>query len=388
MIEPARFSRLIAAIYDCAVDPAGWDDTLAVLRDELTTVYAALHLVRFPPPALDRPPLVQSFQTPWDPVWLDRLLLQLDRIPAFAAMRDAPIDSPQVQRWLVPDPVFETTGFYRDWVRPQGLHDACNTPVIQRPQFTAMLSLWTDRARRPLEQADLDTIRLITPHLRRAIVIGQLIADGAATAALAQATLDRLAVPVVLVEADGRITATNAAGAAMLVDGAVLVARTGRLDAAHAPARAALAAAIAAAADEAAAGDRGGGIPLTPPAEGRAAAAYVLPLGQSALRHDLGRGIAAVFVADEPAMQPAPPEVVAALTGLTTTEARVALALARGQDTETAAAALGIAGNTLRKHLANIYDKTGLRSRAALVARVGRMVVPVMDDPGLSTPSG
>ncbi|MFN3643774.1 MAG: helix-turn-helix transcriptional regulator [Gemmobacter sp.] len=387
MIEPARFSELIAGIYDCAVDPSGWETTLTSLCGALDTVYAAVHLVRFRPPANAMPPDVRSFQTPWDPVWLDRLVLQLDRIPGFDAMREAPIDSPQVQRWLVPDALFETTGFYRDWVRPQGLHDACNTPVIQRRQFTAMLSLWTDRARRPLDAGDLDAIRLITPHLRRAILIAELIADGAAEAAMARATLDRLAVPAILVGADGRVTGTNAAGAAMLAEGAVLSVRDGRLDAAHAPARTALGAAIAASANEAGAGDRGGGIPLTRPGD-RAAAAYVLPLGQSALRHGLGSGVAAVFVADEPAMQPAPPELVAALTGLTTTEARVALALARGLDTDALAATLRIAPNTLRKHLANIYDKTGLRSRAAVVARVGRMVVPAAEEPGRTTPSG
>ena len=293
-----------------------------------------------------------------------------------------------MQRRLEPDDAFEQTAFFRDWVRPQGLHDACNTPVIQRPRFTALLSPWTDRARRPLDDADLDAIRLITPHLRRAILIGDLIADTAGTAALQRAMLDRIAVPAIVTGLDGRILTCNAAGEAMLARADMLTRRAGRIEATHPAARAALSAALAAATDETAEDARGGGIPLGPPEAASDAVAYVLPLGRSPLRRSLGDGIAAVFVGGGAAMQPTAPELVAALTGLTSAEARVALALAEGQDTETAAAALGITPNTLRKHLANIFDKTGLRNRAALAARVARIVVPLVADRPGHTPYG
>ncbi|WP_407493633.1 helix-turn-helix transcriptional regulator [Pseudooceanicola sp. MF1-13] len=60
--------------------------------------------------------------------------------------------------------------------------------------------------------------------------------------------------------------------------------------------------------------------------------------------------------------------------GLTGAEARVALEIARGDGREAAAQRLGITLSTARTHLSRIYDKTGTRRQAQLVALVSSLI--------------
>lgn len=73
------------------------------------------------------------------------------------------------------------------------------------------------------------------------------------------------------------------------------------------------------------------------------------------------RATAAVFVADgAPAAEPAIPD------GLTRREAEVLVLLARGLGDKQIAARLGISVRTANHHVQHIYEKTGVRGRAAL----------------------
>jgi DNA-binding NarL/FixJ family response regulator len=55
--------------------------------------------------------------------------------------------------------------------------------------------------------------------------------------------------------------------------------------------------------------------------------------------------------------------------GLSRREAKLMLALPRGLDTRQLASDLFVSENTVQDHLKSIFDKTGTRSRAALLAR-------------------
>ena len=67
--------------------------------------------------------------------------------------------------------------------------------------------------------------------------------------------------------------------------------------------------------------------------------------------------------------------VLRAAFGLTPAEARLAQHLARGMDLGEAASALGIGRETVRTHLEALFDKTGCRRQAALVALLTRLGV-------------
>lgn len=68
---------------------------------------------------------------------------------------------------------------------------------------------------------------------------------------------------------------------------------------------------------------------------------------------------------------------MAALFELTPAEARVLERICAGRTSAEAAEALGVRVSTVRTHLLRVFDKTGARRRADLVALVASFALPV-----------
>jgi DNA-binding CsgD family transcriptional regulator len=126
-------------------------------------------------------------------------------------------------------------------------------------------------------------------------------------------------------------------------------------------------------------GLRGNGIPL-PGVDGSSAVCYILPLGKSERRRALGPGLAAVFISTNAQGIPPAVEVLSALTGLTTREARIALMIADGLAPNEAAQTLGISINTVRTHIAKIFEKTGVNSHQGLIKFANGLSLPLAEN--------
>jgi DNA-binding CsgD family transcriptional regulator len=379
-MDNATLGRLIARIYDCAVDPSEWEPTLETIRDQLDGAYVSIHFLSFAATFPATPPEAVVFSTAWDEDWLDALMPLLGIVPGFDQFRDGEIDVPTSQLTAVDEATFRESEFYRRWVAPQGLRDRLGTNIIKRDTMTAMLSATSFASREPFGRREFGLVRLLTPHLRRALLIGDLLDERRLQLQLYRRLLDKLTVAVLLVEGEARLVYCNTAGDALLASSKCLTAIGGRLHVRAEARRAGFMAAVARAcvADDAGLGCWGSGIPLPEPCQaGQVAVAYVLPFGRSERRRALGPGHAAIFVTTGETAQPPALEVLTALMGLTSSEARVALAIAEGRSTDATAASLGVSIHTLRKHLANIFDKTGLRGQVALGAFVNRLSLPV-----------
>ena len=328
-MDNASLSRLIARIYDCAVDPSEWQPTLVAIRDELDCAFASVHFMDFAPTYPATPPETIVFHSGWDEDWLTALQPLVGLIPEFDQMRNAAIDVPITQLQLVDEATFRTSEFCRRWVAPQGLRDTMNTKIIGRQTMTAMFSAPTFQHRELFGEADFTLMRLLTPHIRRALLINDLLDKRRLRLQIYRQLLDRLSVAVILVETNARVVYCNEVAEALLDAGTALTTSGGRLVARSDAHRQGFLAAIerACMSDETSLGSWGSGIPLpaappptaTPtdaPTEA-AAVAYVLPLGRSERRRALGPGLAAVFVTTLDSARLPSIEVLAALSGLT-----------------------------------------------------------------------
>lgn len=373
-----RLSRLIGKIYDCAVDPDHWIDTLTLIRDEFDLAFVSMNYMDFAPTYPQTPPDMRTFITEWDAEWITALGPLVPAIPHFDAMRSAAVDQPVTQLSLISEKDFHQTDFYRQWVAPQGLRDTCNINVIQRDRQNAMLSATTHRSRAMFSDNDVRMLGLLSPHLRRALLISDLVDDQKSWIRIYNSLLDTVSAAVFLVGPGARLLYNNAAGEALLSSGRCIAVRQGRLE----PASAAHGGPFEAAVDRACSendadiGSWGNGMAL-PGKDGAVAVAYVLPLGRSERRRALGPGLAAIFVTSDANARPPSMEVLSALSGLTLAEARIAIAIAGGKTTQAAAEENSVSIHTLRKHLANIYEKTGIHSQSALAAFVNRLNAPM-----------
>jgi DNA-binding CsgD family transcriptional regulator len=212
-------------------------------------------------------------------------------------------------------------------------------------------------------------MRLIVPHIRRAVLIGRLIDLKAAEAATFADSLDGLSAGMFLIDASGHIVHANAAGHAILSAGDFLRAAGGRLTAGDPHVDATFHDTFVAAGNgDAAIGIKGIALALRAH-NGEHFVAHILPLTSGARRRTGASyaAVAAVFVHKASLDTPSPPEVIAKAYKLTPTELRVLLAIVEVGGVPEVSEALGVAETTVKTHLGRLFEKTGATRQADLV---------------------
>ena len=222
-------------------------------------------------------------------------------------------------------------------------------------------------------------MRLIIPHIRRAVLVGRMFDLKAAEAATFADALDGLSAGLCLVDAGGRIVHANAAGHVILGAGDILRAVGGRLVACEAQVDQTFREIFAAAGEaDAALGTMGIAVPMIGKAGDRYVG-HVLPLTSGARRR-AGRtyaAVAALLVRKAGLVVPSAFEVISKVFTLTPTELRVLLAIVEVGGTPEVAEALGVAVTTVKTHLGRLFEKTGTARQADLVKLVAAYATPL-----------
>ena len=376
-LASGHLSDLSGAIYDCALEPTLWDHTLSDIAAALDCENAILSLND-----LRHDRVLISKSVGWEPYWLQQRAKHIPEIHGAMSgwlARQPPPDEPFVASRDVPAGKRESSPYVRDVLGPLGIVDIAHFVLISTSTHFSELVLGRLDRQGIITDREIGLGGLLLPHLRRAITISDLIDMRSLEQQALGATLDSIAVGVVIVADGGRILHANEAARAMLDARSPILASSGCLAAVHADATAELMKAIELARDnEGGIGATGIGVPLVFQ-DMAAATAHVLPLACGNLRTRLvQQATAAVFIA--PADTPLPVDLgtVARMFGLTPAETRQLDQLMAGATLAEAAAALGVSKATARTHREHIFAKTGVSRRSDLVALVGRLVPPVL----------
>jgi PAS domain-containing protein len=106
---------------------------------------------------------------------------------------------------------FLETRFYTEWAQPQGLVDGLNAVLDKSVTSAALFVVFRHQRDGVVDDEMRQRMRLIVPHIRRAMLIGRLIDLRATDAANLADTLDGLSAAMCAVDADGRIVHANVA---------------------------------------------------------------------------------------------------------------------------------------------------------------------------------
>jgi DNA-binding CsgD family transcriptional regulator len=369
MRESERLLALVGDIYDAALDPTLWTDALAKTRAFIGGCAIALSwkdaVAKRGGSYFDEGELVP----PYRQLYFDKYV-KLD--PCTTGQFFAEIGEPIATADLMPYNEFLRTRFYKEWVQPQGLVDGAVAALDKSATHFSFLALFRHQRNGLFDDEARRRMRLVTPHFRRAVLIGKIIDLNKAKAASLADTLDGISAGMFLVDATGHIVHANAAGHTMLKEASILRAEARRLVANDAQADQMLADTFATAGSgDAAVGIKGVAVPLLA-CDGERYVAHILPLTSGA-RRQAGASyaaVAAMFVHKAALDTVSPPEAIAKAYKLTPTELRVLLAVVEVGGVPEVAEALGIAESTVRTHLHRTYDKTGVNRQADLVKLV------------------
>jgi DNA-binding CsgD family transcriptional regulator len=376
MREVEEFSSLIGEIYDAALDPSLWEGVLAKSARFVGGLAAAL----FSKDAASKTgnaAYYYGIEPHFKQIYFEKYI-KLD--PLTIGQYFAEIEEPVAVADIIPYDEFLETRFHREWTRPQGLVDGLVVVLDKMHTSAAMFGVFRHERDGPVDDEMRRRMRLIIPHMRRAVLIGRVIDLRTAEAATFADSLDGLSAGMFLVDETGRIVHANASGHVMLTEGSVLRAAAGKLTANEADAEQALNEIFAmAGSGDAAVGVKGIAVPLTA-RDGEHYVAHVLPL-TSGKRRRAGASyaaVAALFVHKTALETPSPPEVIAKAFSLTPSELRILLAIVEVGGVPEVAEALGIAESTVKTHLGNLYQKTGAGRQADLVKIVAGFSRPLL----------
>lgn len=214
MLSPQDFSDLVGSIYDCAIEPARWERTLAEIVTALSCEAGILSLND-----LREDRLLIDKNVGWSAATLERRQKHLPEIHArlkewFA--RHPPDDEAFVaSRYLRPE-YLSSSRYVMDCLQPAGIVDVLHQPLMRTPTRFSELVLARHHRHGLVTNREIATVKLLLPHLRRAVTVSNVLdVHAVARPQLAQA-LDALRHGVLLTDSESTILYANQAAEDML----------------------------------------------------------------------------------------------------------------------------------------------------------------------------
>ena len=379
MEEVERVSELIGSIYDASLDRALWPSVFDSISGYMAAKVATLGWQDVVRKIVD---VYFSSGIPDDYMELYRHdYFKLN--PVFPSVIFFNVEETHWVPDVLPREEFCRTRFFREWLLPQGLMDGLFATVDKSATGCALFLVMRHMTDGLVDEVMRRRFALIVPHVRRALLIGNVIDRHRVEAAALADTLDGLAAGVFLVDAGGRIVHANASGHALVHDGSCLSAPGGRLTATDPQAGEALRDAfVAAAGGDNSLGVKGIAVPLKSQ-DGDRYIAHTLPLTAGARRKagTAYAAVAAVFVRKTELDLVSPFEAIARDFRLTPAEVRVLFTLVDVGGVPEAAPVLGISETTVKTHLKHLFEKTATSRQADLVKLVAGYTSPLTSAP-------
>lgn len=356
MVTVDEFSRLVAGVYAAAVTPQHWEAAIREMQRVLDGAGAVLLI-----------PDGASWYNCTLPVESNETYRayyhRLDRVAA--AAEQGPVGVVRTGTELMP--LVRNTEF-SDWLRPNAIDDA----LIVRLTAAARPACLIFGAPERTESFDTpERVKLVgglVPHLQQALrAQSNLTALTQSNADLVGA-LEAVRHGIIIVGADWWVINLNTAAERILRAEDGLQMRSTTIAATSMPADRKLQRALHAALNHDGSRVRGGlSFVCERPSGQRPYVVHVLPLRHTATDETPSEARALVLITDADREPEPAPALLRRLYGLTTTEADVAVRIARGADPKEISDELSISITTVRKHLQHVFDKTDTHRQAELV---------------------
>jgi DNA-binding CsgD family transcriptional regulator/PAS domain-containing protein len=371
--EAEVLSELIGSIYDTTIDCTLWPDVLKKSAEFVGGVAAAIYAKSA---STNTGPIYHQFNI--DPCYQELYLSKYVRMdPTSVGQTMTEIGQCVSTADIMPYEEFLETRFYREWAEPLGMVDCLSTPLDKNENGTVFFVVVRHRDQGLVDLEMRRRGQLIAPHIRRAVLVGNLLEDGAAEKTSLAVVLNGLAAGVFLIDGNRRVVFANPSGQAMLDDGSVLCLKNDALAAVDP--RVTRTESIARLGDDDVGYGAGGvAIPLTFPPQ-TPWIAHLLPLTSGA-RRQAGTSfgaVAAVFVHKASLEAQSWMESMSRAFRLTPAELRVLAAVSEVGGIAAAASVVGVSEATVKTHLQSLFAKTGTNRQAELIKLVAAHVSPL-----------
>src|SRR5579883_9449 len=306
------------------------------------------------------------------------------RNPLAAAIANKPAGSFLIDSEVLSKPALLRSEYYNDFLRPRDIHAVLGLMVWRERQDVAIISLARSPKHPEYQPQDAARLAPFLPHIRRAVMLARRLPSHILQAADLDAVIETWPEGLLLLDGAGRVLYRNRAAERLLARQDGLVVTRGELSASDPGASKRLAASVRAAALGGAAAS--GDALVVPRSKGRRPyLVLMMPFGRQA-RLFAAPGVRAIVTVTDLAAGRRPSlRLLRDIFGLSRMQATVAGLLAEGGQVMEIAAELGLSIFTVRRHLADIMEKTETRRQAELVRLLNRL--PEQPEPHSASPT-
>lgn len=390
MMQEQAFSRLLAEIYDAALDPAGWAGISAVVgrsfeagscaiqarSDELGTTEIVSATANLTPEAIFT--YSQHFHKSDD--WYAGALSK----PLGLVWQDYELADPRR---------FENGEFYSDWCRKYGQFYIMGSvfpldvvgglrPLSGLKEFGA-IGIHRDRDEASFTPEAKRTLQLVLPHLQRALQMRSRLGQLTRERNSALAALEGLSLGVLLLGPGCEILFANTVAEGVIRVGDAITAHHRRLWTCDPGKLKGLETMVRGAArTSVSAGFQAGGVLSLPRPNGRALSLLICPMPTRGLSGPIRPMALAFLGCGNPTAGTSPGTVLARIYGLTAAETRLVDAILAGDRLTEYAETANISINTAKTLMKRVFAKTGHSRQTELIREAfGDPVVRLASQP-------
>jgi DNA-binding CsgD family transcriptional regulator len=206
MSEIERFSALVADIYDASLDPSLWT---VVLEKICAFVPAAVSNIFAQDGVAKRTDVGFGFglQAPWNELYLTKYI-KLN--PTFPALLFCDVGEIFCSSNLVSATQMAQTVFYKEYLQPQGLGEVVGAVLEKSAAGCAVFTVILTGSLGQVEEQTMRRVRLLIPHVQRAVFVGKTADPPRMAAENKKAALSVLTFPE-LIARQFRLTPTELA---------------------------------------------------------------------------------------------------------------------------------------------------------------------------------
>jgi DNA-binding CsgD family transcriptional regulator len=359
-------SKIVADLYDASIEPSRWPHALIALGERaradavglLFNDFASGHghferAIGIPAEAISSYRRVHSQSN----VWLED---EKHFRQEYTIIRGSQI---------VGEEKVKASSFYSEWLRPIGLLNHLFAVVEHQNNGVMLLMLARREGKPDFEDDIVGEIETLVPALDQALRAGRAVRQLRALERAALRAIDVMPIGVMMLDQDGAVIEANRSARTALEAGEGLIIANGGLVVDISGRQVKLRELITRTEKEAmpfAAGELTL-LPVRRQAGQRPLTLMLMPLEQTIEPGIKQAPVALLFIGDPERSVSFDQTRIARLYGLSRAESRVAALLASGKRLEEVAEALDIAYETVRKHLKQIFGKTGTYRQAELV---------------------
>lgn len=381
-MRAAQMSLLTESIYDAAVDPEGWAPVMQLFKQNFATGAETFYFLDYANRAM-RPVHVTGIGTSYV-----RCFKEIFYTPDNPCTQAEPLHRPGVVRTderltaFFRDPqILRRSQYYNEWMRPQDLDHTIGTTLSAEAGTVLNFSLLRSRDRGPFASGEVASFAAASRHLQRALRVAMRLETITTRRSMTYEALEHLRYGVVFVDLAGRLLHCNSQAETLIRRGRGLSLKDGTLIAAELSEQRKLTALLQHAARASGPANAAGPQSVAIYHQHDARPLQVSAIRLSAYRRAFARPqpVILLLITDPANRTLGGIGHVRQLYRLTPAEARLADALVSGVNLKQAANAACMTYETARWYLKVLFQKTGTRRQAELVARLmGDLAAPML----------